>query len=181
MQQGVVDQAMVHGLFKAFTMPRAEVRGDIQLDAEIVHTRWIFQLFCGNAHPGTLLCQLVFAEIHGGIETGAGTERRQQKFRRRHPLVVTAVFRRLIAGDYVLARLNFELYSSQMFYENFHDVTSVVQLVGDSQLDLAFAGISASSMCCRSRTRARCKRDFIAESEIPRFSATSSPGRSCKS
>jgi hypothetical protein len=109
MQQGVVDQARVHGFLNPCPVHIVQLRRHCNLNVEVVHTRRILLLLGHYPNPRALRRQLVLAQVLRSIESSARSQRRRQQFRRRHAFVVAATLPRLIRYDRVGPSLDFEL------------------------------------------------------------------------
>ena len=71
MQQGVVNQTMMHCAFYPCPILLAEFDRTLDLDAKIVNPRWILQFVGRYPYPCSLGCELMFPQILRDIETGA--------------------------------------------------------------------------------------------------------------
>ena len=119
MQECVVNQALMHRILDSRPMLLVEYHRRFYFNAKVIDARGLPQLICAYTDPCSLRCQLMFAKILCCVKTGARAQRSKQKFRRSHALVMTAIFRRLIAHDGVLASLDFKLQRSEMFNGDF--------------------------------------------------------------
>jgi len=70
MQERVVNQAMMHGVFHSGPMLFTERRGCFDSNVKIVDASGVLQFFGSDADAGTFRCQFVFPQILRGVETG---------------------------------------------------------------------------------------------------------------
>jgi hypothetical protein len=70
-----------------------------------------------NLGPGN--GQIVASQVVGGVVSGAGAQRGQQKLLGCHPAVPASAVHRLIADDSVTARFDFKPYIAQVLNANF--------------------------------------------------------------
>jgi hypothetical protein len=108
-EEGVVDEAVVDGLLQAGAVLVCQVDGDGDGDVEVVDAGGVGDFVGGDGNAGAGGGEALFLEIGDGVVGGAGAEGGEQEFGRGHAFVEAAHVFGLIAGDGVVAGLDFEL------------------------------------------------------------------------
>ena len=108
-EQGVVDEAMMDGLLEPRQVFWREFDWHRQFDLEIIHARRVGNFVGGNVDTGTRSRDAFFLQIGHGVVGRARSERREQQFGWRHPLVEAPHRFGLIACDGVLPSLDLKL------------------------------------------------------------------------